>query len=488
MITNNKMFSVAIGATATVLLSACGGSSGGDTAANADPQPLPIVEATSTEDLKRNAANSVGKGLGNSLNGAGAVLNQNNDVIAGTSLDIANGGAGTLDTMAQTDIDVNDSLGELLSSTLALDGDGSRTTRDGNIITINPDPNEICAAEGANAAGTIFNNCVSLVQDLSVRLVAISDDEGSLAYQFDGQPLMTIGYGPIEESFELSLSPFRSLAVRAAQLEGQQINLPETFNGAIKFSSSNQLDASGEPISGSTSIDVTQAIAISDAAQGTSLSFGTGTLFSLDFNAETGSGGMEFDIGAINLLTPDEGALSNISMPGFTARAEVSEATGQLVVSNLGLARGPLRVSIDNQEALSLSMQAFGFTVSEATEDVVLTGAMDIMAFTDQMLTSDSSDEDSFFTDSIFGEFNFVTLVSSTLAATAPAGTSFARAGNGTLQLTAVGPLSFMTTDTFSDGSVESTDILLNAGECLGETEVDPFSFDEPQTAVVSCQ
>ena len=483
-------------ASVSLLLSACGGSSSSDPTPVVPPVVSPVVEQTSTEELKRIAAGSVGRGLENTLNDAGSVINQNDAVLAGTTLDVLAGGADSFDTTVDTDIAVDSETRNLIEQTLALGDAGARTSRDANVITIDPDEAAVCDSAEAGES----QSCLAVMEDLDVQLVVTSDVAGTIAYRFQQQPLMTIGYAPDAESFELNLAPFRAVAVSIAQLEGIQANLPETFSGSVQFATNNVLDEQGDPQSSSVSVDVTRPIDISDAAQGVNLDFAIGTLFSIDTNSATGSGGVEFNIGALQATFEGDDGITNIDMPGFTARADVSEATGQLTVSNLGLERGPLRISVGDEEILRLAMEAFGFSVSESTDALVLTDGMNIEAFLSGVFGGSSSDEavsidGTFLTDGSF-EQSFVTsmestfeILSQTISLTAPEGSSFARAGNGSLMLTAGGPLAFSEVEVNSL-STETNNIVLNVGECFGDRPIDlndPASFEDSSSGVISC-
>lgn len=112
----------------TMLMSACGGSSG------SDPAPDPIVNTTSTDDIKGNASSNIGNSLDTTLNGVSRVTSGGDSSGLSTD-DPADNGIGGL---------WSDDAQSLISTSLDLASD-ENTVRDGARITVDPDDSAVCS-------------------------------------------------------------------------------------------------------------------------------------------------------------------------------------------------------------------------------------------------------------------------------------------------------------------------------------------------------
>ena len=120
-----------------------------------------------------------------------------------------------------------------------------------------------------------------------------------------------------------------------------------------------------------------------------------GTLFAISADVGTGIGSLSFDVGAISAAAIDEDSqLGKLNLAGFTGKADVNPDNGTMVVSNLGLSRGPLSVSIDNQEVLKMTLQSFGFQVSEQSDALTINGDLNLSLFADATGLNDMAEQD----------------------------------------------------------------------------------------------
>jgi len=435
------------------LLSACGGGSDpDDTVNNDDPDPIIPVTTATTGELKSTAANTAGRSLGNALTGMQSVT-------------------GSADTSASAGLSQgNSSPQSFISSTLALDDSGnSVTTREGDRVTIDPDESQLCAEEFADSfSGTdSIAQCEALMADLSVVLNANGDEAGDITYLFQNNPVVTLGYGNGRDSMALNLGGLKLFVDASDALDPDafgETGTPETMQGEISFIAINTNNSSGQE-AGSVSIEVTQALAIGDSDA--ALSLGTGKLFSISADAGSGTGTMSFDIGAISAAAPfrDEDVAS-LNLDGFTGTAEldlIEAATGEdvnITVSNLGIGRGPLEMRINSVDALRLTMETFGFSVTETSDglseqsSVQINGDMNIGVMLDNAsgLNVDAS-----------------RALQAMLSVQAPGGTILGQSSNPSygeaFKVLEGGPFSFSLSTTDESGS-EDTSFSVNAGEC----------------------
>ena len=200
-------------------------------------------------------------------------------------------------------------------------------------------------------------------------------------------------------------------------------------------------------------------------------------MFSVSSDAGNGTGEVSFDIGAISLLGPvNDNDQFSIDMDGFTATAAITadeNTPASLTVSNLGIGRGPLVMRLNSVDALTLSMETFGFTVlADNGEDgsnpdnpatITIDRAMDIGL----MLNNATGLSP-----------NITTAFTAMLDVTAPAGTLFDQAQvnltNGdstTLTRVAAGGPFFINLTGSNGETTESQSFTVNAGQCFSDED-----------------
>ncbi len=450
----------------SAVLSACGGSSG-------DSTPQPVVEAD-TAQLKNNAVAAIGGDFDGNISAVGRMFNQNRSVVVGTTGDVVVGGTDEFQQDIETETDVQESIQELVVASLAAsEGSAGVTTRTGNTINIDPDETEVCEENllssedqlfGASDP-TEFDNCRELVKDLTVQLVASGEESGSVSYLFKNEPVLTLGYAPGSESVELDFGGLRTFTVAYEDIyygpNSESAEFPAVVTGSIRAATVTTNDTPGQE-AGSVSLDIVKPINIvnSNSAGQEELSMAPGTLFAISADVGTGIGSLSFDVGAISAAAIDEDSqLGKLNLAGFTGKADVNPDNGTMVVSNLGLSRGPLSVSIDNQEVLRMTLQSFGFQVSEQSDALTINGDLNLSLFADNSGLNDMAEED--FAD---GEPN---IVSSMISMMAPSGTAFSRAGSGAVQIGGTGPFTVSYGATDDQGAQEESVVVVNAGECV---------------------
>lgn len=425
----------------SMTLTGCGGSSGGSSG------PDPIVNDTSTADLKSNASNNIGNSLDTSLNGLSRVTSG-----SGSS-------DGSIDDPAETGIGGlwSDDAQSLVNTSLDL-GNDENTVRQGSRITIDPDDAAVCAEElvDMDANQAELERCEALVRDMLVQIDATSDTAGTVTYLFQTQPLVVIGYATNSNSFELNLGTLKTLVDAEAALNPEvSADSPlDTIQGAIRMSATATNLTTGSE-AGTVSLEVSQPLAIASADAGDSLSLGVGRLLSMSADAASESATMEIALGALQASDNEDGAVSSLSMSGLTAAIDLSTSADQLVVRNLGIGQGPLRLLLDNAEVLNMGLDTFGFTVGMEDGDITLTGGLNLSILLREVL------EDNTVSDTLFG----------LLEMTAPAGTQLAEQFNGSLMVAAGGPLNYSLTTQDENGNQTVDQVTVSSGQCADDVD-----------------
>jgi len=180
-------------------------------------------------------------------------------------------------------------------------------------------------------------------------------------------------------------------------------------------------------------------------------------LFSVSADAATGQGSLSFDLGAIAAAAPSGSDLGQLNLAGFTGQADVNPADGVLVVRNFGLSKGPFSLSINNEEVMRATLDAFGFRVTEGTDmepgELTIDGNLNLSVVLNQ-----------------FAENKYVDgLVAVALDMMAPNGTSISRAGNGTTQIGGAGPFTITLGQTPDMGNPTVETVVVDSGECYAD-------------------
>jgi len=190
-------------------------------------------------------------------------------------------------------------------------------------------------------------------------------------------------------------------------------------------------------------------------------------IFEISADAANESASIEIAIGALQASSGDEGNVGSIDLQGLTAIIDVDSNSDQLVVRNLGVGQGPLRIALDNADVVNLGLDTFGFTVStqDGTDgDIMLTGGLNLSLMLNEVL------EDNTVSSTLF----------SLLEITAPAGTQLSEQFNGSLMVASGGPLDYSLTTQDDNGNPVVNQVTINTGQCADD------STDDLQ--LVSCQ
>ena len=317
---------------------------------------------------------------------------------------------------------------------------------------------------------------------MTVRLVATAEEQGVLTYLYQQQPVVSLGYAPNSESIELDLGGLKAVidGVAALEINSNDINsndinsnidelstMLDEMSGSFKFTATESNSTEGQE-AGSISYAVAkpiQIVGVDDGGFQNRLSMQTGTLFSISADAATGEGSLSIDLGAITAAGATDKGFGQMSLAGVTVQADINPADGVLEVRNFGLSKGPFSLSLNNEEIMHATLGAFGFHVTEGTDmepgELIIDGNMDLSIVLNQ-----------------FAENEYMEgVVAMALDMMAPSGTSFSRAGNGTIQIGGAGPFIVTLGQTPDIGAPTIETVRVNSGECftdLFEGSVEP--------------
>ena len=442
----------------SLALISCGGSGGDvvvlDPAESDDPTPNTAPVTLSTENIQRSAARSVSSGMSVNLE---SLQRLSDDALQDLE-------PGTIGADLVSDIDL-DSLAALdtnnsnfMNNTLGLDDSNARIVREGDIITIDPDEQRVCADEFplVDFAGGDLSTCEQLLQDLSVKIHAHSDDSGVITYSFQNSDVLSIGYAENSASYELQLAGIQQLVESAQQLSGEPVTSQGSMSGALRLSASVENDTEGA-VAGELLLEVTQALNLVPAdGESESISLQPSTVFKINIDEATGEVLTSVDWGALQLMADisdadDDSMLSQLNLGGLTANATLNANTSTLKLSNLGIGDVPLTINVNQVNTVSLSLSTFDVTLDAESGIVTFDGALGASLTVSNIL-------------GVIEELG--PEASASLSINAAAGTSLRDEGNGSTQVLNNGPFA-VSAGVVSDGVSLQQSVSFNAGECF---------------------
>jgi len=355
---------VVIGLAASAMV-ACGGGSGGEPGG----EQTPAAQVTADDAvIITNATKNISSVVGGSLTSAQSTTTSSDAVaplIDSEDNVEADGTVGISTDVITDSYEFEDSIADLVRPTL--EGGSATQTREGNIITIDPDERHICSQWLEGDSDSEINECASILDDLMVRINAQTDDSGSVTYLLGSQTLANLQYSPNMGSFEIALPGVLTLAQRSESVSGESGELPDVMTGAIKISGSVTNTVVGSE-AGSFAIDITEPMRVANTATNESLQFGKSTLISMVTDAATGNGTIAMDIKGMQLQMIDDettGVLSKVNLPDFTLNAELSDQGDTVRITNTGFGT-PLTYTLDGSLVATLAMSKLDAVFKDA--------------------------------------------------------------------------------------------------------------------------
>ncbi|MCG6969184.1 MAG: hypothetical protein LJE85_05370 [Gammaproteobacteria bacterium] len=262
----------------------------------------------------------------------------------------------------------------------------------GDTITYSPNLNVICAIPDGDPN---FNAdaCREFYSHITVEQQIISDTDGTLTFKFDAHAPFVIGYASNSIYFEVVLAELNNAFAAAAillvdlgspALLDTPTSMYDSFEGTIRLT----ITKLGEQ-AGSIGLSIPQAISISGTIDGNAQSLtiaATDNVIEVSADAVANTASIAFGLGAVtalstveNINAPNELLPMSLNLSAFEGVFTFSSANSvdTLVGSDISLGVSPLSYSIDNMEALNVSMDALSFTVNSADQTVVLDTGLD---------------------------------------------------------------------------------------------------------------
>lgn len=453
--------------TACLLSLALFGCSGGGSSSEQEAQDPtdaddPAVDTSlvtlSTENIQRSAARRVSDGMGVNLESLQRLtLNAMDDLDPG-SLGAEFATDVDLELLAAFDSDNTN----FMNNTLGFDGSNARVMREGNVVTVDPDEQLVCAdaVPLLNLIGDNSALCEQLLQDMSVQIHAHTDESGLITYSFQNTDVLSIGYSETSASYELQLSGMQQLAERAQQLSGTVVSYQGAMSGALRLSSTVLNDVEGS-VAGELMLEVTQALKLVPADSiSESFDLQPSTVFQININESTGDVITRVDWGALQLMADisdagDDTMLAQLNLGGLSASATLNTNTSTIVLSNLGLGDIPLTINVNQVNAVNLNLSTLGVSLDAESGMVTFDGALGAALTVSNIMGA------------IDG---FGPEASLNMSISAAAGTSLRDEGQGSTRVLNNGPFA-VSVGVVSNGVSVQQRASFNAGECFASDE-----------------
>ncbi len=449
---------------ATAALQSCGGSGDGSATTDANLTPggagAGAADDATVEVLLENAADS------------SITLSKNLDILQRMSDDDSDAMPEFTDEEEAFDAAGNRVDG-FLRSTFGLGQPGARTTREGNIITVDPDDASVCEEEVPLTSLDSEQNsslCEELVADLLVTVTAETEDSGLVTYLFQNEPVLLIGYAPNAANYEIKFPGVQRVVERSEALSNADREDTTRFAGSIRVGSVITDDQPGAE-AGEVTVEIVDPVEIAEIDGPNSLTLGPSTVVAVAVDRGNDSATLSVDWGALTITSSSgdsdgNSSVSTIALAGLTGSATVSEAGTGLQVRNVGPGGVPVTITIDSVESASLGIDTFGFDLDSESGQLDMTGALGVnLAVNNLMGVLDDAFEPEFMAD---------------LQLAIPAGTSIIERDVGVLEVVEGGPVtsSLIASDTTDSLQQENR---IDVGSCF---ELDGLSDDDAPLSI----
>jgi|GEM_PF-4532073 len=329
---------------------------------------MPADDVSSLE-LRKTAAGLASSSLGLNINEVLGIGLQDDSETVTTGIDGMNV-VTVSDSVPNADM-LDDNVDSLLKTSLAVEDTSLMVSRDGNVITVDPDDTQLCTFEQIDGTTSIDQQCLEIVKDLTVVLDAKTDDTGIVTYQYQQESVLSVGYSPNGGSYEINMGGLKSVIETLAASDPQlNANLPDTMQGAMRVTAIVD-DTSGVEAAGSMSLSVTEALNIVDTDGNININLGKSELFKVSSDA-AGNSTIASNLGALSaslpaLLNPDPtnpdapADMVSIMAGAFTSQLDINGSGNEIKVGNSGTT---FTLGINSGEAVRINVSNFGMTIN----------------------------------------------------------------------------------------------------------------------------
>ena len=379
MLSSNKKtsFNYLLGitiASAIITLSGCGGDS-----SKAAPDTSGVTDAK----LKKSLKEGLTKGLSSNMDSLGkSSSNANSTFNNGFGSASSTGGTGnTIMGVANASDPIVDNLNEVkdkIVENLNLLIDNSISTNTGNVYTFNPDEAVVCNDLADTPTGV--TNCITVLQNVTfvstINGVNSNNDvtAADTDFKYNTSVFSRLGFTNNSSYYQVEFLGLPALltAINGIQNQNNQIDIPDNMAGSLRIASSAQTATSG-----TFTVSVPTAIAISDTSPATHVNIGqTSNLFSVAANSASNALTVNVSLTALDILTTRANSqgvsrTEQIILNAITGNATITNNGNLVTLTGVGV--NSLQFKINGALGIDASLASLGATISAANSQTTLT-------------------------------------------------------------------------------------------------------------------
>ena len=379
----NTLIGLAV-ATALLTLPGCGGGSDdGNTSGNAAP---PDTSSLTDANLRSSLTKGMTQGVTANTTAVTSVL-QNSAALKAVTGKVG----GTTPTSQTKSLQAARALGgtpggfdpgsfDIASNLDIFDAmiEKGTYTQNGNVYTFDPNETAICA-DPENTAEEVAD-CQAVLSHITfvVTVNSVANNEVTAAttkFRYDTSTFAVTDFTANTGYYEIELPGTKTLlnGLNEVASAEDRIQVPTTMEGSLRVA----FKALSEN-SGSFTVSVPQAIALTDNTPGDEIQMSLGQtdkLISLSADATAETLDLEVGFGALDLLTNDEDDSGNsvpvrLTLAALTGKMSVDASGTEMKLS--GLSANSVKFKVNGQDALTLGLSSLDAVLDASTNNAIV--------------------------------------------------------------------------------------------------------------------
>jgi hypothetical protein len=252
-------------------------------------------------------------------------------------------------------------------------------------VTYTPNPADLCLNTllAALSSQPTLADCEAFYSHITAELTIDSADDGTLAFMYDGNTALTIGYAPDTAYIELDLAEIRNVLEAFWQQVGTS-NLPDTMAGRFRLTA----ESLGVD-SGRITFSIEEAINLVDPTNEIDIQVAAApAALVLTLDAPNNTASIELGLAGIDSILPfvdlsDVTHQTLVSLGGLSFLTALENDGANLVGTEIGLGDGGFTIDVVNDGGgddpidFSIMLPNFAFTVDGAAGTLTFDSLVD---------------------------------------------------------------------------------------------------------------
>ena len=273
------------------------------------------------------------------------------------------------DEFGLNEADINEAFNEIFNT----------PTQEGNVITYSF-KTDVCDDGSASSTPTEIQNCIELLNDVTVVFTVLSETSGTVDIKIDNFIPLSYSYSSTRIQMTVDLNAIKQSSETFAHLfefDDTTNSFPATFKGKVGIYAELTTTHSVE-----LGMNIPESVDIDGSLDGETIKISmssTSKYFAIGANDLTSTANIELGIGTLIAMYTDEmGDLFELDIPGFTGELSIDIKSESATVSNFGVGSTPITYDINGDRALALKIEKFDGVLSGVEETFTLSTDLDI--------------------------------------------------------------------------------------------------------------